>query len=154
MRCTALWIVALTFGFHFAGAFAGSARNNEYNNTTRNNALVQPGASYEGEGEIWTPTQNKEKSDVVKWHWKLTIKKVEGEKFTGQFEWVHNGTTNEKVEGTFVNGLTLTINFSKQDKGATAKGTIDNAGGVKFGYVLPSSDRIGEFSGTRVTTGK
>ncbi|HLX64797.1 MAG TPA: hypothetical protein VKX17_26230 [Planctomycetota bacterium] len=148
-----LWVVAV-FAIVFAGALAPVARAaesvNPYNTNPHSTPLIQPGACYEGDGEIWTPTpQNARKSDVVKWHWKLTVKKVDGEKFTGNIEWVHNGTTHEKVEGTFINGNTLALKFSGADKGGSAAGTIDNQGNVKFNYALPSADRIGEFTGGR-----
>ncbi len=158
MRRTRVGTAVPLFAIFLAGTFSRDVPAvdvNPYNTSPHSTNLIHAGASFEGEGEIWTPTpQNARKSDVVNWHWKLTIKKVDGEKFTGNIEWIHNGSTHEKVDGSFVNGVTLAMTFSGADKGGSATGTIDNQGNVKFNYALPRHDRIGEFTGTHSPASK
>ena len=149
-----VWIFAL-----FAGCMLCEAADPAYdaNFGLKSNSLIQPGVAFEGEGEVWTPTpQNKEKSKIVKWHWKLTIESVHGEKFTGVFEWIKNEKFLDKVEGTISKNVNIEFEFGKKikgkghpDFGGIATASVNNAGLMTLNYARPNKDRVGEFSGMR-----
>jgi hypothetical protein len=121
------------------------------------NALVHPGVSFEGDGECWTPGQNQERTRVGKYHFKLMIDTLEGEKFVGKWHWERGSdNTVDRIEGTFTNGNKLKFAFTKRlsgtntaDQGSAAVGTISLQGEVRISFDKPNSGRLGEFIGAR-----
>jgi len=122
------------------------------------NALVQKGVLFEGDGQVWTPGQNQERTRPIKWHWKLRINKVDGEKIAGKWTWMNgSGVTVDHIEGTFTNGNKLTFAFTRNlngggnaaDQGGEAVGTVSLQGEARFTFSRPNGNRLGEFVGTR-----